>query len=483
MVKCSIYKTSTKRKDVYTNMHARIGITSQVQNKIIKSETASKDKISVLLIGIDSISRLNLIRTMPQTVSFLKNQGWLDLKGYNKMDDNTFPNLMAILTGQSPKQIRSSKGCFPSNRHSVDNCSFIWKDYANEGYITAYGEDEPSIGTFNYHKSGFYQSPTDYYLRPFMLAAEKFMKVKKKDNLNLCLGPTATSDHILQYALDLATKLKNTLYFGLFWMNSFSHNNVNSPSSMDLRILQFFNNLTESGALNNTFIVFLSDHGMRFGKIRETFIGWLEERLPFIYMWVPEWYREKYPQKFNNFIENRDRLTSPYDLHLTLQDVLYNNHTNGSAACPKCFSLFDEVPWNRSCVDVGITEHWCTCSEYRTLSTEGQSVKAMVKFALNEINKIVLNGTNFTVNNKKCATLSVKRILSVRSKLFERKLGYDEYIVLFETLPGEALFEATIRHSHNFQLLDTVSRINAFGIQSKCMHDAYLKKYCYCVNS
>lgn len=37
------------------------------------------------MIGIDSISRLNLIRSMPHTAQTLYNTGWFELKGYNKV--------------------------------------------------------------------------------------------------------------------------------------------------------------------------------------------------------------------------------------------------------------------------------------------------------------------------------------------------------------------------------------------------------------
>lgn len=45
-----------------------------------------KDRpLSVLMIGIDSISRLNLIRAMPNTAQYLYDTGWFELKGYNKV--------------------------------------------------------------------------------------------------------------------------------------------------------------------------------------------------------------------------------------------------------------------------------------------------------------------------------------------------------------------------------------------------------------
>lgn len=176
------------------------------------------------------------------------------------MEDNTCPNFLAILTGLSTKQIRND--CFPKNNGTFDETPFIWKDYAKNGFITAYSEVEQWIETFNYHKRGFNKPPTDYCLRPFMLAAENNMKIKKTGGLKYCLGPTSASDHVLQYAIEFATVFKNNTFFALFWMNSFSHNNVNTPSSMDIRILKFFEELTERGALKNTFVVFLSDHGM-----------------------------------------------------------------------------------------------------------------------------------------------------------------------------------------------------------------------------
>lgn len=462
-------------------MHAVVPIRTDIRKKL-KNITQEEQKLSVLIVGIDSISRLNFIRAMPKTLKFLKKMNWVEMKGYNKMDDNTFPNLMAILTGLNYTQVRNT--CMTTNKVPVDKCPFIWKNFSEQGYITSYGEDEPTIGTFNFQKTGFFKTPTDYYMRPFMLAAERNTKVKRKDNLKTCLGPTLSTDHVYKYATDFATTFRNNLFFALFWMNSLSHNNLNTASALDLRSSKFLQDLKNNGVLNNTFVIFLSDHGMRFGKIRETYVGWLEERLPFIYMWVPEWYRNLQPQKYKNFLDNRDKLTSPFDLHLTLQDILKNGeYQNGTPSCPNCVSMFENIPWNRSCFDAGVTEHWCTCSEYRTLSTEGNSVKSMVKFTLNEINNLLVNGKEHINNNTRCAKLSVKRVLSVRSKVYEHKQGYDEYVILFETLPGQALFEATVSHSGQFKLLGTVSRINAFGAQSKCMNDAFLKKYCFCMKS
>uniref|UniRef100_A0A0A9ZE12 Uncharacterized protein n=1 Tax=Lygus hesperus TaxID=30085 RepID=A0A0A9ZE12_LYGHE len=433
--------------------------------------------MSIMIVGIDSISRQNMVRTMPKTVDYLGQNGWYDLKGYNKMDDNTFPNLVAILAGMTYKQIVNL--CFPSNKTPMDNCPLIWKNFSDSGYITAYAEDEPTIGTFNYHKRGFVQSPTDYYLRPFMLAAEKSVKTKLHSGLIICLGPMKSADHILDYSLNFATAFSQYPTFSLYWMNGFSHNDLNTPTTMDNDMVTYLKRLSNSGALNTTMVILLSDHGMRFGKIRETYIGYLEERLPFIYFSLPEWFKTAYPSKVDNLVKNAHRLTSPFDVHMTLQDVLGVKKT--AEGCPKCQSLFEEVPWNRSCLDAGITEHWCTCAEYKTLSTESSPVRVIAKFVVDQINDIAANYSRFLQNGTSCSKLRAKRVLSMRSKVFSKSSGYQEYVILVQTVPGDALFEATISHNYTFKIVDTVSRINSYSKQSTCMNDAYAKKYCYCL--
>ncbi|RZF32773.1 hypothetical protein LSTR_LSTR017668 [Laodelphax striatellus] len=105
----------------------------------------------------------------------------------------------------------------------------------------------------------------------------------------------------------------------------------------------------------------------------------------------------------------------------------------------------------------------------------------MVDFVVNEINTLVRNGRNSTTPNMKCAKLTARRILSVRSTVFEKTVKQDHFVIMFETVPGEGIFEATVKNGQRFQLVDSVSRVSMYGSQSSCMKNAFLKKYCYCV--
>lgn len=482
------YTKDKKREKVYENVHAVIRIIPKAQEKIDnfkKNFENVTEPISVLFIGIDSISRLNLIRTMPKTYVHLENSGWHTLLGYNKMADNTFPNVMAIFSGMN--QTLQYETCKP-NDQVMDDCPMMWKDYNKYGYVTAYAEDEESISTFNYLKKGFNHTPTDYYLRPYVIASE-YLKWEKFNGMYYCTGPETAGERILKIARDYARTFKDHLNFGYFWMNSFSHNELNSPSRLDGPVQQFLEDLGNDGVLDKSVVVFISDHGMRFGAIRLTYTGWLEERLPYIYLWFPPWFQKKFPNLVNNFKKNKHKLTSPYDLHMTLQHLFvlsgFNRTVVPSQGCPKCQSLLEEVSSERSCEDVGVTDHWCTCAGYKNIKLKASAQKSLDSFVVAAIDRILNEGGNETAH--KCANYYVKRLISLSEaqKLAYKKDKVNHLLYKFETFP-KAQFEATIAYKgdvNDGQFKDVVgeiSRLDMYAPHSYCVSDTRMKKYCYC---
>lgn len=165
-IKSQAALTKLLSSPVYSNVHAILN-PEKVYDRLNSSEfigmnnsttttTTSEHqgrKLSVLMMGIDSVSRLNFQRTMPLTKEHLDKQGWLELRGYNKMGDNTYPNLMAFLTGFN--ESRAFSQCNPYKPYGLDSCPFIWYGFRDAGYITGYGEDTVEISTFNYLKVRF----------------------------------------------------------------------------------------------------------------------------------------------------------------------------------------------------------------------------------------------------------------------------------------------------------------------------------------
>jgi hypothetical protein len=63
-------------------------------------ESTSIERPSVIMIGVDSQSRSNFIRQLPQTYELLNRWGFVDMKSHVKVHDNTFVNLLAVLLGK-----------------------------------------------------------------------------------------------------------------------------------------------------------------------------------------------------------------------------------------------------------------------------------------------------------------------------------------------------------------------------------------------
>lgn len=81
MVRCK-----SAGKATYTNTHAIVRDRPDLRATLDQYESESEKRpLSVLMLSIDSISRLNLIRAMPMTAQHVYDTGWFELQGYNKV--------------------------------------------------------------------------------------------------------------------------------------------------------------------------------------------------------------------------------------------------------------------------------------------------------------------------------------------------------------------------------------------------------------
>ncbi|CAH1112093.1 unnamed protein product [Psylliodes chrysocephalus] len=468
-VKCAnVFRT------IYENVHAVLKPPEEVSNK---------NDPNVIFIGIDGVSASNFIRTMPLTYNHLKNSGWINLKGYNKVEDNTFPNIIAAFAGAtfSYHETYDPENCNPFETEKLEACNFLWKMFKSVNYSTAYGEDTPKIGTFNSNKAGFVTAPTDYYFRPYFLTADqltpKYLCLKP-----YCTGPEKTGTRMQNLILDFLNAIKGrTPGFGLFWMNTFSHEDVNCPSSMDEEFEMFFKNLSTNGHLENSIMVFFSDHGFRFGKMRLTPTGWFEERLPFIHVWIPENFRKAHVEEYQYLLENTETLTSPYDLYMTMQHIIYLYNPNfvpqPAAGCSRCSSLFEKIPPERTCKDAGIPEHYCTCSNYKRIDKYSSNAQKIASFFVNELNKII---RSYGSVSKGCASFSLEKISHIKNLVIEPGIE-ENYLIGIVTNP-EANFEATVKvtfQKEKLMVLNQVNRLDRYAPTSYCAK-GQVQMYCYC---
>lgn len=440
---------------------------------------------NIIIMGIDAVSRMNFYRTMPKTLAYLQKYGAIELFGYNKVGDNTFPNVMPLLLGVGENELK--KTCLPNSRSTFDNCPFIWQWFKDMGYYTALGEDSAKLGTFNYLKVGFSGTPTDYYLYTFMHESEKHIGANKDFNSYLCMGYKYYYRVLLDYIQSLTSTLKYERLFGFFWEVTMSHDYLNYPMIMDEDYERFFINIEQSGYLNNTIIILMSDHGIRWGKFRNTKQGRIEERLPFVFILFPPSFRENYKFAHNNVKVNSKKLTTPFDLHETLMDLanmntLTNDHILKRSKEPytrnRGISLFVPIPGNRTCASADIDEHWCTCQKGKKIHINHEDVNEASSHLIEYINSLIRR-------RPQCARLALAEVTDATElevagiEDVEATAAWREMTLVVRVSPGGAVFEGTLRRDREW-VVTGVSRLNLYGDQSRCIEDYRLKLYCYC---
>ncbi|KAI8772315.1 hypothetical protein BgiBS90_026795 [Biomphalaria glabrata] len=476
-----------------------------------RSRSAFSSKTStgldVLMFGIDSMSSLSFKRKLPQTLHFLENDlEAVVYEGYNIAGDGTTQAILPIFLGKLQQEIPDIL------ERPLDGFDFIWNRYKSQGYATIFAEDEPHLGVFNLRLKGFETMPTDHYMRYFW-QSQRESHLNSYCSQKYCTGGTPNHQFLLQYLEDFFYKYQNISRFAVGFSGELSHDDINPSQYLDPDLKEFFQRLQKKGHLNNTVLIVFSDHGSRRGKVRRTLQGKIEERLPFFAIYFPMWFQKKYPDMYKNVKENRQRLTSPFDVHETLFDILDLSHKSSQN---RGTSLLRYISANRTCSEAGIDTHWCTCVQEVPVATTHQVVKGASEAVVSAINNLT------RAQSRKCVSLKVNLTHSAHLVVpndqllkFDKSDDSGQFIALYgnmtldsaelqvtlETDMCHGIFEATVlvrytaesagesdvgsveKLSYHVSEKD-ISRIDTYGPQSSCIcrTNPNIMKFCCCAD-
>ena len=520
-VKSNVFRVtcSTRNKLVYDFLHLNpFWIENQRRENEIGIE--DDDHYSILLVGIDSVSRSHALRNLPKSYKYLtETLGAFDFKGYMRVGSNTFPNLIPLLTGKR-------HGMFPwvNNRLAYcDSLSLVWNEPSLKQYATIYSEDRSDISTFNFVKPGFYRSPTDFYYRPYNMAMNLFTPVimnpisTKEKNCPWECPCYANKDNFtvqVDHFKGFLNRFKGKLKYSFFWANA-AHESFSLLRYSDDTLLELLKWMYVNGHMERAIVAVVSDHGLRLGDFTATHIGRLERNFPFLSLVVPVKLKTKYPWIMRNLLLNSDRVTTAFDVHHTIIDIAKGRFKDMSPPVGKAHiarNIFSLTPMSRTCEDAGIPPNFCICGQDDNILPNNQTlVIALAKFAVNQLNTALANVSNI------CRTLKLLNVTEAKVKFtcseslsrnrkwnlgflntfLEFSFGYDaddcvqggRYELLFHTIPGRGLFEVMVEYSDKdkasdmtqMSLVGDIARIDRYGNQSHCIQkNALLRQYCYC---
>ncbi|XP_038217268.1 uncharacterized protein LOC119836097 isoform X3 [Zerene cesonia] len=461
---------------------------------------------NVLFLGFDSTSKNGFIRRMPKSYKVINEVlGATVLNGYNIVGDGTPAALFPILTGKTELELPDVRKKMRNNG-TLDAMPFIFYKLKDDGYRTAYFEDMPWIGTFQYRFNGFLRQPADHYLRAFYLEESgDGKKWWKKGGNKYCVGDTPQFKLMMDIT-DQFFKLDGKKFCFTF-IADITHDDFNMIATADDETAAFLEGFITSGRGEDTALLVFGDHGPRYANVRNTLQGKLEERLPLMAIRLPDALTRSRPDARRGLVANADVLTTPHDIHATILDIMglsryWNPYRIKGAENTRGLTLLEPISQNRSCSEAGIEPHWCTCLSWeRVASAEplyDKSTRAIVDY-INSLTEPVRSkcvprtplSTSWVFrqrpNNGVLTFVAAKDADGYVGKFGARvRPDRENYQVKITVGPGKGIYEASMTYivkEDRFEIDSRdISRTNAYNNEPSCVSATHphLNMYCYC---
>ena len=444
------------------------------QKSIYKKHGLKRNPMNVVMYVFESTSRLQFNRHMDRTRNFIINElGAVEMLGYNKIAENTFPNTVATLLGMPLEETNINPNKW------MDNYSFIWNNFTEAGYTTYYIEDATRYNTFTLDKSGFFKQQFHHTMLPFMLAVESTLSDRYPDS-DTC-HHLNTFKILNEKSKEFITTYSKVPHFAFNFAVDLTHEDFNALSLEDVHVLQTLKELKDNGFLDNSILILMGDHGARFGDFRNTYQGHMEENMPALYISLPESFRHERPELYSNLNDNSHKLVNNFDIFATLVDIidLGKGYSDPRQKTRYGISLLRPIP-SRSCSEILIPPKYCACKLLRPVAFhESQLVNNITQWVVAKINKQLYHLRHT------CATLKLSTLLDARISTY-----YKSVLLTMKVTPSNATFEANVGYYSSgtkpyFIIFGGISRTNKFGDQSKCIANTsdwvQLKHLCFCV--
>lgn len=397
-----------------------------------------------------------------------------------------------MLTGKHVSDLPEARPWHGASK-PLDAWPLIFRDLRAQGFVSMYADDDPPLGGFQFRLKGFNRQPTDKYLLPFLTASM----------LDFFHGHQYMFEYLRHFQDTYQDDHKTFAFVALGLLGHGHDNRIHVADNDVLDIIHYLNRRS-----SNTAIFLFGDHGSRSASLRETIWGKLEERLPFMSITLPSWFRKKHARMMHNLKTNSHVLTSHFDIYHTLRHMIsLNNYTKSRDKKGESLLLTNVARLNRTCAQAGIPLHYCPCTEFKSVLIDDTQVVKVTEEVVNYINKLL---SDKTLLGSLCTKLKLKEILraQVRTPTKEvrtykgthetsecdrcgisfqesGKLPLTSYEILLRVEPSQGLYEATVEFLHDTKMIRVnpeISRVNRYGDQPKCVQRKYpgLRKYCFC---
>lgn len=450
------------------------------------STRGERTKYSVVVLVIDSLSQMNLVRSLPRTKAALEALGGLVFAGHHKVGHNSWPNVMALLGGEErpvwPLDLARESCYYVEEEHRP----LLLQEFGGHGWTSLYLEDFQLYGNFAREgKMGFRTPPAHHYYRAayWALTREKGLGgggfrnrlVGKADNY-ACHQELPAHVHQLRILEDLVTSQPGPV-FAYMHLNEYTHNDLVMAAQYDSPLTSLLHRLAAKNALNDTFFILVADHGFQRGDNPFTLTeqGRTENNMPALAVVPPASLAVERPGMVAALRHNSGGLTSHLDVYATLREVLAmgaGDQLEERKLVGR--SLLHPVP-PRSCQEAGVPPQYCSCSSGQA-KLQTSTLAPLARALLQDLD-VFLAPTGL------CTPLVLKE---VKEASVHRQKQEQVVQLRVTVVPASAQFEVVVTVGQTGGVSSLVgvqvTRLDWYSATSSCLPGAlpHLRPYCVC---
>ena len=338
--------TTIEKPKLLINLHFNNSLSNERKILEKNSEPFSKN---ILILYLDSLSRVNALRQLKKTTNFFEN--FISYKGnfnekypsenfhsfqffkYHSFYGFTTHNYPFLFYGKNPK-----------NRKKI----FITKFLKKNGFVTSEAIDWCGIDNIRTFHSFTKEDIFDHFLN---------LCDPNNDHFNLntirCLYDKQNTEYLIEYTNQFWNKYIDNRKYSIIISNSAHEGTLTVIKYLDTMISNFLNNLFKNNLLKDTIVFLLSDHGSGMPSIYSMAEFYrIEVSLPILLILVNDRKNTTYENQYKYIHENQQNFITSFDIYNTLGNIIYgnkfksiksNSKNQNTCKSPYGISLFNKI--------------------------------------------------------------------------------------------------------------------------------------------
>ena len=337
--------SNIKKPKLIINLHFNETLSEDRKKLEKNSDPYSKN---ILIIYIDSVSRVNALRHLKKTTKFFEK--FMQYKGlfndkypsenyhsfqffkYHSFNGHTSINYPFLFYGQN----RTDK-----------NKSLITRYLKKNGFVTSASNDwcvkDNARTYYNYTQEDMYD-----HLFPLCDPNNDHFNA----NTMRCLYGKHNIEYLLEYTNQFWRKYLSNRKYSIIIDNHGHEGTLTVIKYIDDAMSNFLNNLYNDNLLKDTTVFLLSDHGVGMPSIYFSSKFYkIEENLPILLILVNDRKNVTFEEQYKYIYENQQILITPFDIYNSLGNIIYGDKYDNIEKITKkrysCKSKFGSSLFNK----------------------------------------------------------------------------------------------------------------------------------------